>query len=182
LAQTDLQQRTQQIEQREAEIDARENALAQMQSELRNTQREVLEMRLATEETWAQLSGALAPASLTRSIAQVRAKLADHYRTTIEELAERSEQLELVRGDLTKQLTALQAKQAELNAWAERRHVDIESQASRLVSREQELDRQQQHYEQLESQWHIERTDYQAEIRRLLSSIRDLEIEEMRAA
>jgi len=124
----------------------------------------------------------LAPASLTRSIGQVRAKLADHYRTTIEELAERSEQLELVRGDLTKQLTTLQAKQAELDAWAERRHVDIETQASRLVSREQELDRQQQHYEQLESQWHIERTDYQAEIRRLLSSIRDLEIEEMRAA
>ena len=107
LAQTDLQQRTQQLEQREAEIDARENALAQMQAELRNTQREVLEMRLATEETWAQLSGALAPASLTRSIAQVRSKLADHYRTTIDELAERSEQLELVRGDLTKQLATL---------------------------------------------------------------------------
>lgn len=119
---------------------------------------------------------------MTRSIGQVRSKLADHYRTTIEELAERSEQLELVRGDLTKQLVSLQSKQAEMNAWAERRHKDIESQASRLVSREQELDRQQQHYEQLESQWHIERTDYQAEIRRLLSSIRDLEIEEMRAA
>ena len=69
-----------------------------------------------------------------------------------------------------------------MNAWAERRHTDIETQASRLVSREQELDRQQQHYEQLESQWHIERTDYQAEIRRLLATIRDIEIEEMRAA
>ena len=61
--------------------------------ELRTTQREVLEMRLATEETWAQLSGALAPASLTRSISQVRAKLADHYRVTLDEMAARSEQL-----------------------------------------------------------------------------------------
>ena len=76
----------------------------------------------------------------------------------------------------------MEAQRAELGAWAERRHADIESQAARLVAREQELDRQQQHYEQMESQWHIERTDYQAEVRRLLATIRDLEIEEMRAA
>jgi chromosome segregation ATPase len=182
VAQTELQHRTQQLEQREAEVDARENALAQVQLELRSTQREVLEMRLATEETWAQLSGALAPASLTRSISQVRAKLADHYRTTLDQLAARSEQLEHVRGDLTHQLQALEKQRAELGGWAERRHADIEAQAARLVSREQELDRQQLHYEQLESQWHIERTDYQGEIRRLLATIRDLEIEEMRAA
>ena len=50
------------------------------------------------------------------------------------------------------------------------------------MAREQELDRQQQHYEQMESRWHIERSDYQAEIRQLLASIRDLEITEMQAA
>ena len=101
---------------------------------------------------------------------------------TLDEITERSEQLELVRGDLAQQLKAREGKRAELGAWAERRHSDIEGQAARLVAREQELDRQQLHYEQMESQWHIERTDYQAEIRRLLATIRDLEIEEMRAA
>ena len=114
MAQTELQHRTQQLEQREAEIDARENALGQLQAELRKTQREVLEMRLATEETWAQLSGALAPASLTRSISQVRAKMADHYRMTLEELAGRSQQLERCRGDLTQQLQSLESQRAEL--------------------------------------------------------------------
>jgi hypothetical protein len=153
-----------------------------LQAELRASQREILEMRLATEETWAQLSGALAPASLTRSISQIRAKLADHYRTTLDELAARAEQLELVRGDLSKQLQAIEGQRAELAAWAERRHSDIEAQAARLVSREQELDRQQLHYEQMESQWHIERTDYQSEIRRLLAELRDVELEELRAA
>ena len=58
LAHADQQHRAEQLEQREAEIDAREHALGQLQAELRTTQREVLEMRLATEETWAQLSGA----------------------------------------------------------------------------------------------------------------------------
>jgi hypothetical protein len=139
-------------------------------------------MRLATEETWAQLSGALAPASLTRSISQVRAKLADHYRATLEEMAQRSEQLESVRRDLAEQLNDLELQRQELAGWSERRQADVEQQAARLVDREQELDRQQQHYEQMESQWSIERGDYQAEIRRLLATIRDLEIEEMRAA
>jgi hypothetical protein len=87
-----------------------------------------------------------------------------------------------VRRDLSQQLESLEAKRAEMSAWAERRHEDVESQAARLVTREQELDRQQQHYEQMESQWHIERTDYQSEIRRLLATIRDLEVEELRAA
>jgi hypothetical protein len=34
----------------------------------------------------------------------------------------------------------------------------------------------------MESRWSIERTDYQAEIRRLLATIREIECEEMRAA
>ena len=182
LAQSEQQHRIQELEQREGELDARENALGQLQAELRMTQREVLEMRLATEETWAQLSGALAPASLTRSISQIRAKIADHYRVTLDELAERSTQLEALRRDLTHQVQSLESKRAELGAWAERRHVDIEAQAARLVAREQELDRQQQAYEQMESQWHVERIDYQAEIRRLLATIRDLEMEELKAA
>jgi hypothetical protein len=112
----------------------------------------------------------------------VRARLADHYRGTIAEIAERSQQLEAVRRDLAQQLASLEEHRQELGAWAERRHSDIEEQAARLVAREQELDRQQQHYEQMESQWCIERADYQAEIRRLLASIRDLEVDELRAA
>jgi chromosome segregation ATPase len=170
------------MDERESQLDARESALDQLQSELRSTQREMLEMRLATEEVWAQLSGALAPASLTRSISQVRAKLADHYRQTIDELAKRAEQLEGVRRDLAQQLDALEAQRGELQAWAERRQADIEEQAARLVEREQELDRQQRHYEQIESCWHIERGEYQDEIRQLLASIRDLELAEVQAA
>jgi len=45
-------------------------------------------MRLATEETWAQLTGVLAPATLTRSIAKVRAQLADQYRHATQQIAD----------------------------------------------------------------------------------------------
>jgi hypothetical protein len=182
LAHTEQQHREQQLDEREAELDARETALAQLQSDLRSSQREMLEMRLATEETWAQLSGALAPASLTRSIAQVRARLADHYRATLDEITHRAAVLEELRTDLAQQLAAHESQRQELHTWAERRHADVEQQAARLVAREQELDRQQQHYEQMESQWHVDRAELQAEIRRLLATIRNLEIEEAQAA
>ena len=44
------------------------------------------------------------------------------------------------------------------------------------MAREQELDRQQQHYEQIESRWHLEQIEYQAEIRRLLAALRSVEL------
>ena len=134
-----------------------------------------LEMRLATEETWNQLAGAMAPATLIRSISIVRAKLADHYRQSLE-IAAKSAELETVRRDLASQLDTLETQRHELQQWAQRRHEDIEHQASRLVVREQELDRQQQHYEQMESRWHLEQIEYQAEIRRLLAALRSVEL------
>jgi chromosome segregation ATPase len=139
-------------------------------------------MRLANEEVWSQLSGALAPASLSRSIAQIRGKLADHYQLTLDEIAERSARLESVRNDLAGQFDALESKRHELHAWSERRIADVEAQAARLVAREQELDRQQQHYEHMESRWQTERSDFQAEVRRLLATIRELELAEIKAA
>ena len=172
----------QQLDQREAEIDARETALHQLQEELRGAQREVLEMRLATEEIWAQLSGALAPASLTRSISQVRREAGRSLPTDDRRVVAAVGAVGVGTSRSVPTTGCAGATTRRAQAWAERRQADIEEQAARLVSREQELDRQQQHYEQMESRWHLERTDYQAEIRRLLASIRDLEIEEVRAA
>jgi hypothetical protein len=169
-------QRDEQFDRREAELDNRETALEQMRSELRITQREVLEMRLATEEAWAQLAGAIAPATLTRSISIVRAQLADHYRQTLDQISQQSEQLEGVRSDLAQQLDALEAQRREMAEWLQRRHEEIEQQAARLVTREQELDRQQHFFEQAESHWQLERTESQTEIRRLLAALRSVEL------
>ena len=170
------QQRDAVLGERETELDNREAAIEQMRIELRNTEREALEMRLATEETWNQLAGMMAPAALMRSISIVRAKLADHYRQTLETIAAKSADLETVRRDLASQLDALEAQRHELQLWAERRHEDIEHQAARLVAREQELDRQQEHYEQMETRWNLEQIEYQAEIRRLLAALRAVEL------
>ena len=168
--------RGQQLDQRENQLEQREASLEAMQVELRGTQREVMEMRLATEETWSQLSGALAPASLARSISQVRVKLADHYRLTLEEIGDRCEQLEEVRSELAEQLKRMTTQRNELKEWAERRERTLEEQAARLIAREQELDRQQHYFENRESEWSLERGDYQSEIRKLLAALREFDV------
>jgi chromosome segregation ATPase len=160
-----LRQRSERIEQREA-------ALERLQVELQASQREVLEMRLATEETWAQLTGALAPASLTRSIAQVRGQLADHYEQTLREMEERRLGLEEVAQQLADEQTRLETHGRELQGWVKRRDEEIEKQAARLIARERELDRQQRQYEELEARWNRERNELRSRIRELLAAIR----------
>jgi len=166
------QRHEQQLNRREAEIEQRQTALQHLQEELRASQREVLEMRLATEETWLQLQGALAPATLSRSIAQVRAKLADHFQMSTADVQNRRQDLENVRQELAEQNAHFQQQRADLQQWLERRERDIEQRAARLVSREQELDAQQRHYEQEARKWQIEQSQYQQEIQKLLGQQR----------
>ncbi len=170
--QTEIKLQSEQLSRRETELEQRAESLDRMHFELQTTQREVLEMRLATEETWAQLTGVLAPATLTRSIAQVRSKLADQYQQMLSDLAERRTELRTTANEVSTQYEQLRKHRDELQAWAERRNQDFAELASRLVSREQELDRQQVHYERLESRWQAERDELQEEIRGLLAELR----------
>lgn len=171
-AKQDLAHEQSVIRQQNERLNEREAALERLQLELQTSQREVLEMRLATEETWAQLTGALAPASLTRSIAQVRTKLADQYEQSIRVLEELRAELETTAEELFHEQEKLEVYAKELHEWAKRRDGEIEQQAARLIARERELDRQQRLYEDLEARWSDERSELRSRIRDLLADMR----------
>jgi hypothetical protein len=160
------------LERREAELDQRDESLQQLRVELEETQREVLEMRLATEETWAQLTGALAPAALSSSIAQTRTKLADLFAHQLRELADRRAELQRLREELAREHSHFEEHRSEMQAWVRRREQEMETQAERLIAREQELDRQQAQYDALEGRWTLERDDYRGQIRRMMAELR----------
>jgi hypothetical protein len=164
---------------REAELDRREESLRRLQAELQGTQREVLEMRLATEETWAQLTGVLAPAALSRSIARVRAELADYYATSLREIAEGRGALRDAAMKVTDEFRRLAERRAALEEWANRRHAELGAAAERLECREHELDRQQRSYEEMEARWAAERNDLREQVRTLL---REMRTEPLRSA
>lgn len=157
---------------REAQLDERQRALDAVAEELHNSQREVLETRLAVEETWLQLQGVLAPAALSRSVAVVRSKLADQFRLTAEDLDRRRGEIESVRASLAEQAERLDQHRQQLQQWSAARESDLESRARKLAEREEKFDADCLDNVDRETRWETERAEYQAQIQRLLADLR----------
>lgn len=171
-SEAELARRKLTIDQRGEELDVRTAAVEQLRSDLTRLHRETLEMRLATEELWAQLSGAMAPAALTQSLARVRAKLADYYKLSERELEARQQDLSRLATKVAGQHDKLAARRQQVENWAAQRQAEIEQQAGRLAAREQELARVERKCQQRELDWQSEREGFQQEIRRLMREIR----------
>jgi septal ring factor EnvC (AmiA/AmiB activator) len=127
--------------------------------------RETLEIRLATEELWAQLSGAAPPAALTRSLGRIRTQLADQYRLANAELLEQKKELAAIRDQLAAQYEKLVGQKQQFERWADGRREETEQQASRLIAREQELSDAAARFTEQSRRWEIERREYEQEIR-----------------
>ena len=150
------------------ELEQRQAALEQLQEELRSAQREVLEIRLATEETWLQLQGVLAPASLSRSISQLRVRLADHFHLAADEALNAAANSNKFGRNLPKSTSSYSRNATIWNSGSTDGSKTSTSGRERLISREQELDAQQRHYEHAEKAWQSQQLEYQREMQRLL--------------
>lgn len=165
--QAELIKKKESLGRRGEQLDHRRTALKQLRSDLMVLHRETLELRFAAEELFAQLSGSLAPATLSRSLATIRSRLTEHYRLEAGQVAEERQELETLRAELTCQHEKLRSQRLEMQGWLVSRQEDIEKQAARLTARELELDRQEAHFRELEGRWSEERFGLQQELRRL---------------
>jgi hypothetical protein len=168
----EIDQRRRGLEKRDQALDQREKSLEEVAEQLRAAQRETLETRLATEETWLQLQGVLAPAALQRSIAIVRGRLSDHFQMAAEEVVRRRQELETVRAELAEQFEEIHQRREQVERWADDRRHEVEQQAARLVAKERRLDELESEFTRQERRWEIERAEYQQEIQRLLADLR----------
>lgn len=150
------------------EFDARYSAMDRMREDVMRVQRETLEYRLAIEELWGQLSGVIAPETLTRSLGRIRARLTDHYRLYETELSEKKRELEELADRLAGEHSRIRQYKQRLHEWANRQQEITDERAERLVRREQELERQDAEHQELLLNWQNERQGYQDEIQRLL--------------
>jgi len=167
----ELEEKRLTLQRRSEHVDQCRAGLEQLRTELGEMHREALEIRLATEELWIQMSSTTPSPVLTRSLAQLRAKLAEHYRATAEELdRQRSELLE-IRNGLAQQHDRLLQQKHELELWAAKRQEEVEQHAASLVCREQELDRQEAEFREQARKWQVEQLAYRAEIQRLQSRL-----------
>jgi hypothetical protein len=139
----EVEERRRAVQRRSQHVDQCRAALLQLRAETGRMHRETLEIRLATEELWAQLAGAAPPAALTQSLGRIRSRLADHYRLANAELHEQKEELERLRDLLSEQHAKLSRQKREIDTWAAACRQEVEEQSARLIARAQELDRRE---------------------------------------
>lgn len=171
----ELDQQRRRVADETAELDGRREALEQLRADLNQVHRESLELRLATEELCAQLSAHVSPAVLTQSLAQTRARLADHHRLALTELGERHHDLERLRSELTEVQDQLNSQKRELQQWAATRQAEFDRQAERLAARQNELAAAEAEQLETAQQWERQRLSQQQEIRRLAAALRRAE-------
>ena len=164
--QTELKRQREALQRRSQEVDRSHSAMEQLRAELGQIHRETLELRLATEELWLKVSAAANPAEMTRSLGEIRARLADAYRDASDEIRRRKEDLESVRNQLAEEHEELLRKKHQFDGWAQRRQAEIEQMAQRLVDREQQLHQQERELANRAQTWELERLEYQQELRR----------------
>jgi hypothetical protein len=150
-------------------LEARRGELEHLRDELRAAQRETLEVRLATEELWSQLSGAVPAASLTRAIGRIRQRLTDQYRLAASDLEDQKRELESLRGRLQQHHDRLARRQQDLQQWFERRQAELHEQTERLAAREEELSQERSAIDALRQHWHLDRCRLHGELRELLA-------------
>ena len=167
----DLEKQRQAVQRRGDHVDQCRAALEELRGELGRMHRETLEIRLATEELWVQLSGAAPPAALTRSLGRIRTKLAEHYRTANAELHTKKDELESIRSQMAEQFEKLLRQKRDFEKWNSVRQDETQQQAARLVAREQQLDQKDAELADRLHGWQAERLDYQQEILRLRAQL-----------
>lgn len=155
---------------REKTLDQQLTSVEQTRQEILRVHRESLEMRLVSEELWAQVAGRVPPAEVSQSIAKLRNRLTNQYKVENQQLTSKKQQLIDLSERLNQQHDALLRQRRELQAWAAARQLEIEQQAERLVKREVELDQQHQAFSQQERQWEAEVRKLQQDLRRMVIS------------
>jgi chromosome segregation ATPase len=138
-AMAEVEQNRQAVQRRAEYVERSQAGLKQLREDLGRMHRETLEVRLATEELWAQLAGAAPPAALTQSLGRLRSKLADQYQLAQSELTEERKELEAIRRQLAEQYDKLVEQKCQFEKWAAECRQECQQQAARLAERERLL-------------------------------------------
>ncbi len=174
-AMAELQKKRDGLARRSRYVDNCHAKLVQLRAELGEMHRETLDVRLATEELWVQLSGTTPSAVLTESLAEMRHRLSQHYRESTADLARQKEELETARTEMAEQLEAVMRRKEEVDGWARRQEKELRQQAKRLRDRETDIQRREADLNDATHLRESERLAFQAEIHHLKRRMAEIE-------
>jgi hypothetical protein len=156
-------------------LETRRQRLDQLRAELEETNRQTLEMRLAVEEAYAQLSRAAGPEATRARVDEARAILVEYYRHTRDSLTGQRHELETHYQKLLQQRAEFRKERQVLVDW-------VAGQEEELCRRERALHQMQEALEErearnrgLEERWTRERLEAESVIRDLLRQLTEFE-------
>lgn len=167
---SEYQSRCEALDARQKRLDRREDIIEQLKADVSRAHRETLEMRLIVEELWGRLARTTAPEELSQGYAKARKSLSDHFQITLDTIAQQTDQLRETGAILESKVNEFNNHRIAFQAWCEQRLQDIETQAARLIARENELIADRQRLYREEEEWRGEKLQLQARMHELLIS------------
>lgn len=152
-------------------LEARRQRLDRLRSELEETNRQTLELRLAVEESYAQLMQMAGDEATRRRIDEARAVLAEYYRHTRDALIQDRQELELVQVRLSEQRREFVEERKTLTEWIARREEQLAHHEAELAQQRSILDAREQTWRTTADRWTQEKLQAESVIRDLLEQL-----------
>jgi hypothetical protein len=154
-------------------LESRRIRLDKLRTELEETHRATLEMRLAVEESWAQLTQAAGQDDARRRVEQVRQTLVGYYEQMHASLAEqRREHLE-AQAKFDRHRAEFADERLKLTAWLTKRDEELQLGEERLRIAANDAATNHSKWLAARDRWLLEKTEAEQLIRRLLASLGD---------
>ena len=166
----EMEEKRRAVEHQSEQTDQARTALEQLRAELGRIHRETLEIRLATEELWANFG--LRTARRAHAIAGAHPQPAGGTLSRGEPgVAPKNAELEELRGQLAQQYEKLVRQKRSFDAWAEQCREDVQQQAAELQAQSKDLDRRKAEMGDLARRAQAEKLELQQELRRLRAKL-----------
>lgn len=156
-------------------LESRRQRLDRLRAEMEDTNRQTLEMRLAVEESHAQLMRTVGTEEATRRIEEARAVLAEYYRHTRDSLMQQRQELEQLHARQARQRDEFLQEREALVEWLAQQERQLAGRDQELSQRKQALDAQEQNWRDISTRWTEERLQFETVIRDLLRQLGERE-------
>jgi hypothetical protein len=149
-------------------LDKRRERLENLRAELEETHRATLEMRMAIEEVWAQLSEAAGADTANRRVAETQRRLEDDTQQSRETIERERKELGLLQSAVQSQRHELASEIQEAAIGAKERREEADRQSRALDESAAALRTREEQLHALREQWLTEKIEVERIIRGLL--------------
>jgi len=155
-------------------LEGRRERLDKLRAELEQTHQSTLEMRMAVEEAWAQLSQSAGPDVARERLDAAREAFPEHFHQLQEAISLQRQELEDARAELRDQQAQMSTTRQEFDEWLAGHEDRIREWEARLAEGSDELETRESGWRSARESWTQEKLEAEAVIRDLLQQLTEL--------